>query len=118
LWLGEGLRPRSELPVARIGWTRQRTRRRTGRTAFAEGLADISEACRRARAYLARVEGAVSGQGGHNATFRAACILTQRFSLAFPEAWPLLLEWNERCSPPWSESELRHKLEDALKRRG
>jgi hypothetical protein len=116
-WLGEGLRPRSELPVARIGWTRQRIRRRAGRTALAEGLADSSEACRRARAYLARVEGAVSGEGGHNATFRAACILTQRFSLGFAEAWPLLLEWNERCSPPWSEPELRHKLDDALKKR-
>ena len=26
-WLGEGLRPIAELPVARIGWTRKRTKR-------------------------------------------------------------------------------------------
>ncbi len=116
-WLGEGLRPRSELPVARIGWTRRRVRRRARRLALPEGLPDSSEAVRRARAYLARVEGAVSGQGGHNATFRAACILAQRFALGFAEAWPLLLEWNERCSPPWSEPELRHKLDDALQKR-
>ncbi len=72
----------------------------------------------RARAYLATVEGAVSGQGGHKRTFRAACVLVQKFGLSGPEAWPLLLEWNEKCQPPWSERELLHKLEDALKKRG
>ena len=33
------------------------------------------------------------------------------------EAWPLLLEWNQQCEPPWSERELAHKLSDALKKR-
>lgn len=32
------------------------------------------------------------------------------------DAFPLLAEWNSRCEPPWSEAELRHKLEDADKR--
>ena len=36
---------------------------------------------RRARAYLARVEGAVSGQRGHDRTMRAAGILIQKFGL-------------------------------------
>lgn len=30
-----------------------------------------------------------------------------------PEAWPILWEYNSRCVPPWSESELRHKLTSA-----
>jgi hypothetical protein len=116
-WLGEGLIAIAELPVAKVGWTRERTRRRAARCL----IEDEPEACervRRARAYLARIEGAVSGQRGHDRTFRVACLLTQRFGLSFAEAWPLLLEWNERCHPPWSERELIHKLQDSLKRKG
>ena len=64
-----------------------------------------------------KIEGAVSGQGGHNATFRVACILRQKFALSFEEAWPLLKEWNATCQPEWSDQELAHKLTDAGKRR-
>jgi len=35
----------------------------------------------RARAYLATIPGAVSGQGGHKHTFRVACVLRQKFGL-------------------------------------
>ena len=31
------------------------------------------------------------------------------------KAWPILCEYSSRCSPPWSESELRHKMESAGK---
>jgi hypothetical protein len=67
----------------------------------------------RARAYVAKIGGAVSGQGGSNATFRVACKLIQEFRLTIDQAWPILLEYNERCVPPWSEKDLKHKLEDA-----
>lgn len=113
---GSGLVPVAELPVAKIGWTRERTRRRT-----VQALADIREAdamVRRARGYLASIEGVISGQRGHDRTFRVCCVLTHKFGLSFEQAWPLLKEWNEQCEPPWSDRELRHKLEDALKRRG
>lgn len=68
----------------------------------------------RAAKYLSRVPAAVSGQGGHNKTFHAACILIKGFALSLDEARPLLREWNERCTPPWSEAELEHKLQSAL----
>ncbi|HNQ90940.1 MAG TPA: primase C-terminal domain-containing protein [Verrucomicrobiota bacterium] len=67
----------------------------------------------RARAYLAKLPPAVSGAGGHNATFRAACWLV-RFGLSDAEAIELLREYNSRCSPPWTEAELRHKLQNAM----
>lgn len=74
------------------------------------------EPTERARDYLARVPGAVSGQGGHNATFHAACVLVNGFGLSTSEAMPLLMEWNASCCrPPWSEAELRHKLASAEK---
>lgn len=68
----------------------------------------------RARAYLGKMDAAVSGSGGHNATFKAACVLVHGFELGEAEALGLLQdEFNPRCSPRWSESELRHKVQQA-----
>lgn len=72
----------------------------------------------RARAYLSKVPPAVSGSGGHNATFHAACILILGFVLSADESLGLLLEWNRTCEPPWSESELRHKIDGAMQQTG
>jgi len=70
----------------------------------------------RARAYLSKVPGAIAGQSGHDWTFHAAALLVIDFGLTIEEALPLFQEWNETCQPPWSDSELMHKLEsvDAL----
>jgi hypothetical protein len=67
----------------------------------------------RASAYLARIPVSVSGQGGHAAAFAAAISLTRGFNLTEEEALPLLASWNHGCLPPWTESELRHKLRSA-----
>jgi hypothetical protein len=69
----------------------------------------------RARAYVEKMPGAISGAGGHDATFAVACALV-KFGLSPDEAWPLLLEYNQRCTPAWVEREMRHKLEDAFRR--
>jgi hypothetical protein len=70
----------------------------------------------RAAAYLAKLPPAIAGQGGHAATFAAACRLVE-FGLTFEQAMPLLAAWNEtHCQPHWTEAELRHKLADAFKR--
>lgn len=69
---------------------------------------------RRARAYLVRMPGAVSGQRGQAATFRAARVIRWGFGLSEAEALDLLLtDFNPRCEPPWTEAELRHKVADA-----
>ena len=67
----------------------------------------------RVRLYLAKIPGAVSGSGGHDATFIVACKLVNGFALSAAEALPLLLEWNNSCQPPWDDAALRHKLADA-----
>lgn len=70
---------------------------------------------RRAVAYLAKLPPAIAGQGGHKATFAAACRAVE-FGLDRTEALAVLAQWNvTHCQPPWSESELRHKLEDAFR---
>ena len=72
----------------------------------------------RATAYVSRIEGAVSGQGGHNATFRVACILVLGFGLSESEAYSVLAGWNASCKPEWSERELWHKVRSANKQAG
>ena len=69
----------------------------------------------KARQYLLQAPHAISGQGGHNLTFRVAIDLVQGFGLSQEDALLLMREWNERCQPPWSEYELKHKVEDAGK---
>ena len=68
----------------------------------------------RARKYLSTLPPGIAGQNGSGTTFRAAAALVQDFTMSESDAWPLLLEFNERCEPPWSESELRHKLKGAI----
>ena len=79
---------------------------------------DETEVMARARKYLAMMPAAVSGQGGHSTTFRAACVLVLGFGLPSDAALRLLTDWNTRCNPPWSERELVHKVESAGKQTG
>jgi KaiC/GvpD/RAD55 family RecA-like ATPase len=72
----------------------------------------------RARKYLAKVPPAVSGSSGHNATFKAACMLVLGFGLSRDSSLTLLREYNATCQPPWSERELVHKIESAAKQSG
>lgn len=68
---------------------------------------------RRARRYLASIPPAIAGQHGDAQTFRACCRLVRGFTLTDEEALELLVEWNARCKPPWSERDLRAKLRNA-----
>jgi hypothetical protein len=69
----------------------------------------------RARRYLECCDPAISGAGGHNTTFRVACTLLHGFCLSPTEAFRLLKIYNETCQPPWSDSELRHKILSAAR---
>jgi hypothetical protein len=73
-----------------------------------------ANALTRARAYLGKCDPAISGQGGHDQTFKVACALLHGFHLDDETAYSLLLnDYNPHCIPPWSEKELRHKVESA-----
>lgn len=68
----------------------------------------------RARRYLVSCDAAISGQGGHAATIHAAHALVVGFGLDADTALGLLMsDFNPRCVPPWTEKELRHKVESA-----
>ncbi len=72
----------------------------------------------RARKYLATLPPAISGQGGHDQTFHAACVLVLGFGLPETDAMALMSEYNQRCQPPWTETELLHKVQDAGRQPG
>lgn len=68
----------------------------------------------RAKRYLDKMEPAISGSKGHDACIRAACKMVLGFDLDTETAFSLLSNgYNSRCQPPWSEKELRHKVESA-----
>lgn len=78
---------------------------------------DSQQIERRALAYLDKIPSAISGQSGHGVTYTAATVLVHGFEIHPERALDLLLaHYNPRCTPPWSEKELRHKVEDAAKK--
>lgn len=72
----------------------------------------------RARKYVAKMPPAVSGHGGHNQTFRVACVLVLGFELSQDEALELLRDYNQTCQPPWTDKELLHKIQSASQQQG
>lgn len=67
----------------------------------------------RARAYVANVPFAVSGQHGHARTFDLAMRLVRGFALSDAEALALMAPWNASCSPPWPAQALARKVAEA-----
>jgi hypothetical protein len=71
----------------------------------------------RARRYLAKIPGAVSGDGGHTATFNAVAHVMIGFDLDAESTYSLIAsEYNPRCDPEWSEREIHHKIRSVAER--
>ncbi len=67
--------------------------------------------------YLEATPPAISGQSGHATTWNVVCRIVELFGeLSDDEIIDAMSDWNNRCSPPWSVKELRHKLTDARKK--
>ncbi len=81
---------------------------------FRQTATDGPSAEERAIAYLAKIEAAISGQNGSGKTFGVVCRVGPGFDLAPDDAFRLVqTHYNPRCVPPWSDAELRHKIDDA-----
>jgi hypothetical protein len=54
------------------------------------------------------------GKGGHDTTFRTACTLVHGFDMGDADVMSCLEHYNAtKCAPPWTQSELMHKLNSA-----
>jgi hypothetical protein len=82
------------------------------------GLIDGEENIEMARQHAAKFPGAVDGESGHDVTFRLACELVKGFILTEAQGLEIIREWNDKCTPPWSEEELQHKIDDAARSGG
>ena len=69
----------------------------------------------RARQYIAKMPKAIQGQNGSGATLTVATKIVVGFNIVHDSAVALQLmqEYSQRCQPPWSDKELRHKLKEA-----
>lgn len=65
---------------------------------------------------MAATPPAIAGQGGHAQTYSLATALCHGFNLGEQEALTLLMAYNLKCSPPWSDRDIRHKLKDAMEK--
>lgn len=73
----------------------------------------------RARRCVRKMPGTATGEGGcHNRALHVACVLVQGFDLPLSSARSVLAEWNQTCTPPWSDAELDHKIRSADKQPG
>jgi putative DNA primase/helicase len=107
--------PVDQLPVFDLGWivaNAPNDEAQAGRTFVAT---DRDQLLRHARAYVAAVPPAVTGNGGDSHTFRLACKLVRGFALSDSDALTLLREWNHTCQPPWTDRELDEKIQSAHK---
>lgn len=75
-----------------------------------------NEAAQLCWAYVQKCPDAISGNGGHDATFRAACECF-RFGLTESQARWVMDKFNTEKTgdKPWTDSELDHKIQDAWK---
>jgi len=59
----------------------------------------------------------ISGEHGHDKAILACCWIMQKFpDLTDTEIVTVLFDWNNRCSPPWTQEELARKIQEARKK--
>ncbi len=114
-WLRPPETPLAELPA----WLQSLAKR--PEPAQAIQVADIGEVAldrriARAMAYLEHVEPAVQGQNGSTRTLTAAAHVARGFALPPDHALAAMRDWNARCQPPWSDRELKRKIDEALRK--
>ena len=67
------------------------------------------------RGYIDRAPAAISGQRGHDTTLRVARTLYNGFGLCRDQVLEWLRIYNRRLSEKWTERELAHKADSALR---
>lgn len=84
-------------------------------------VANPDDTYRRASAYLATMDPAIQGCGGHSSLFKAACAMAWGFDLPRDQAIQILAnEFNPRCSPAWNldhpgeRHEFERKVDQAI----
>jgi hypothetical protein len=105
-----GANKAAEMRPARIAKSGGRSKTGDGTTI------PLSERLDRGRKLLDKCEPAVSGEGGNDKLFKVACHVGPGLDLPPDDAFALLRDvYSPKCLPPWSDAELRHKVDDAYR---
>lgn len=108
-WLGEGLFPISRLPVAKVGWTRDRVRIRSRR--ILTDIADFGIGQGRIKfpeQYCLRIP-SIEGQNGSRGLVRVVCVLRDAGRTAKQIFEFVKHVWGPACAvPEWSDREIEH----------
>jgi predicted P-loop ATPase len=116
--------PSEEFPVADapqwlLDWERNRHARSTSGPGAGGGeptdvaTADGEEALEAFKAWLSAEPPCIEGEGGQDQLLKVALKGIRFYALPLEVVQGLLVSYNERCQPPWSDAELDHKLADA-----
>ncbi len=104
---------RTTFPIAESNFAKDQPYRETATALRPLNRPDVMA---RAAAYLDTVPPSIQLKDGSGDAFKAALKVITRFALTEDEAVTLLWErFNERCLPPWTVGELKHKVSDALR---
>lgn len=110
---GRLVRP-EELPVCPTDWLADAERSKPVPPCTRPILVDHS--IESLRSYISKIF-AISGQSGHNETYRAACKLADA-GLSEDQVFQELWAWNQsNAHPPFDEKAIRHKARDSVNRR-
>jgi hypothetical protein len=71
---------------------------------------------RRARAWIAKADPAIAFAGGHARTMAVAVRIVRGFDLDRNTAFSVMGDWNANCDPPWSDYDLKRKINEAYRR--
>lgn len=77
---------------------------------------DTEEAEQRARDWLEQRAPAVEGEHGDLWTYKTACGVID-LGISAELCFDLMLDWNDRCSPPWELEALQEKVDSAWRNR-
>jgi hypothetical protein len=107
---GAPLLPAPDWLIGRCGVPRERS----DGDASLPAHVDPERAMGAALEYLKTAPLAIEGAGGDETTYRVACGVKDR-GISEADALAVLVEWNDRCLPPWSHEELAQKVANAYR---
>ena len=113
-WLVPPSEPLAEAPAWLLELGRKGVKQATAASVSGNSALSSSDRVARGRRYAERLEPAVSGQNGSFDTMTVVAKLVHKVGLSADETFEALGEWNARCQPPWSDNDLRRKIDHVV----
>lgn len=110
-WLTAGLQPLRALPLANVGWTRERTRQKARPLLTREEVGPASQGDIRFPERYCLTITSVQGSNGSRGLVHMVCVMRDAGRTPDQTLHYALGPWNTACADPlWSEEEIRHAI--------